>query len=121
MAQELEDQRSKRWILREYLNTVPYGTVNGRTAIGLEAAAQTYFSKDASELRLPESALLAGLPQAPSQYNPIQNPDAALARRNEVTRAMLDSGFITDSEALQAMEAPIRLNPTDKYTERREP
>ena len=79
LASELEEKHSKRWILHEYLNSVPYGTVGGRTAIGVEAAAVTFFDKHADELTLPESALLAGLPQAPSQYNPFRNPGAALA------------------------------------------
>ena len=64
----------RRWILQNYLNDVPYGTVGGRTAIGVEAAAETFFAKHARDLTLAESALLAGLPQAPSQYNPFRNP-----------------------------------------------
>ncbi len=76
LASELEEKRSKRWILNEYLNSVPYGTVGGRTAIGVEAAAVTFFDKHADDLELHESALLAGLPQAPSQYNPFRNPRA---------------------------------------------
>src|SRR3954469_18286680 len=71
MSDELESQHSKQWILHEYLNDVPYGTVNGRTSIGIEAAAETYFAKHAKDLTLSQSALLAGLPQAPSQYNPL--------------------------------------------------
>src|SRR5918995_3507484 len=69
LASELEEKRSKRWILNEYLNSVPYGTVGGRTAIGAQAAAVTFFDKNVDDLNLDESALLAGLPQAPSQYN----------------------------------------------------
>jgi penicillin-binding protein 1A len=121
MAQELEEQRSKRWILREYMNSVPYGTVNGRTAIGIEAAAITYFGKHAKDLNLSEAALLAGMPQAPSQYNPLQNPDAALSRRNEVLRAMESSGFITEEQAVQAMERRLGLDPSNRYSKRREP
>src|SRR3954454_5842542 len=121
MAEELEQEHSKRWILHESLNDVPYGTVGGRTAIGIEAAAETYFGKHAKDLRLPEAALLAGLPQAPSQYNPLQNASAALGRRNEVLRAMLASGYITPRQAYKAMIAPVRLHPGDRYTKRREP
>jgi penicillin-binding protein 1A len=84
LASELEKRHSKTWILKEYLNTVSYGTVDGRTAIGVEAAAETYFSKHANDLTLNEAALLAGLPQAPSEFNPFRNPTAALERRNKV-------------------------------------
>src|SRR5512133_236884 len=81
LASELEKKHSKTWVLHNYLNSVPYGTVGGRTAIGVEAAAVTFFNKHASRLRLYQSALLAGLPQAPSEYNPFRNPGAALERR----------------------------------------
>ena len=94
LAEELEDKHSKQWILQNYLNDVPYGTVGGRTAIGVEAAAETFFDKHARELTLAESALLAGLPQAPSQYNPFRNQSAALRRRNEVLDQMLENGMI---------------------------
>src|SRR3954453_5025105 len=121
MASELEKQHSKRWILNSYLNDVPYGTVNGRTAIGVEAAAETYFGKHARDLTLAQSALLAGLPQAPSQYNPLLNSSAALSRRNEVLKAMLSEGYITPQQAYRAMNKPIKLHPGDRYTKRREP
>ncbi len=121
MADELEQQHSKQWILREYLNNVPYGTVNGKTAIGIEAASLTYFDKHAKDLSLSQSALLAGLPQAPSLYNPLQNADAALQRRNEVLRAMRSSGYITPQQAVRAMDRPLSLHPSDRYQQRREP
>src|SRR4051812_8119244 len=98
MASELEQQHDKRWILENYLNDVPYGTVQGRTAIGVEAAALTYFGKHAKHLTLDESALIAGLPQAPSQYNPFQNERAALQRRNEVLQSMADNGYISQAD-----------------------
>ena len=82
LANDMEDQHTKDWILTEYLNTASYGTNNGATAIGVEAAAETYYSKHARDLTLPEAAMIAGLPQAPSQYNPLLNPRAALARRS---------------------------------------
>ena len=84
LASELEDKHSKTWILHNYLNSVPYGTVGGRTAIGVEAAAVTFFDKHVKGLRLYQSALLAGLPQAPSEYNPFRNPEAAA--RSDATR-----------------------------------
>src|SRR3954466_9971937 len=121
MASELEQQHSKRWILENYLNDVPYGTVQGRTAIGVEAAALTYFGRHAKDLNLVQSALLAGLPQAPSQYNPFQNERAAFGRRNEVLKAMADNGYITQADAAEAMTKPIRLHPTNRFNTRREP
>jgi penicillin-binding protein 1A len=121
MASELEQQHNKRWILENYLNDVPYGTVQGRTAIGVEAAALTYFGKHAKNLTLDESAMIAGLPQAPSQYNPFQNERAALQRRNEVLQAMADNGYITQDEATVATTKPIRLHPTHRFSKRREP
>src|SRR3954470_715894 len=121
MASELEQQHDKRWILENYLNDVPYGTVQGRTAIGVEAAALTYFGKHAKHLTLDESALIAGLPQAPSQYNPFQNERAALGRRNEVLQAMADNGYISQADATDAQTQPIKLHPTHRFSKRREP
>ena len=121
LASELEEQHSKTWILHNYLNSVPYGTVGGRTAIGVEAAAVTFFDKHAKNLTLAEAALLAGLPQAPSQYNPFRNPDAAVARRNEVIRQMVSNRFITQSEAAEALQAPLELKRGTRYITRREP
>src|SRR3954453_18526075 len=121
MASELEQQHDKRWILENYLNDVPYGTVQGRTAIGVEAAALTYFGKHAKHLTLDESALIAGLPQAPSQYNPFQNERAALQRRNEVLQAMADNGYISQADATDAQTQPIKLHPTHRFSKRREP
>jgi penicillin-binding protein 1A len=121
LASELEEKRSKRWILNEYLNSVPYGTVGGRTAIGAQAAAVTFFDKNVDDLNLAESALLAGLPQAPSEYNPFRNPQAAIARRNEVLKAMFDNEYITQAELLEAMDAPLKLKRGTRYTVRREP
>jgi penicillin-binding protein 1A len=121
LASELEERRSKRWILNEYLNSVPYGTVGGRTAIGAQAAAVTFFDKNVDDLNLAESALLAGLPQAPSEYNPFRNRQAARARRNEVLRAMFDNRYITQSELVDAMGARLKLKRGTRYTQRREP
>src|SRR5207244_12118861 len=111
---EEEDQHSKDWILTQYLNTASYGTNNGATAIGVEVAAETYYSKHARDLTLPEAAMIAGLPQAPSQYNPLLNPRAALARRNEVLAAMRHSGDITASEYADAAGQGLGLHPGHK-------
>jgi len=91
LAIKLSQKWSKTRVLDEYLNTVYYGN----HAYGVEAAAQTYFSKHASQLTLVQSTLLAGLPQAPSDYDPFHNPRAALARRDEVLRALLTNQQIT--------------------------
>src|SRR5207302_2233054 len=99
------------WILTQYLNNIPYGTVNGETAVGIESAAQIYFNKDAKDLTLDESALLAGLPQAPSEYNPFKNPSAALARRSEVLRAMVKNHYLTQAQASAAAQRPLGLHP----------
>ena len=109
LANDEEDQHSKDWILTKYLNTAPYGTNDGATAIGVQAAAETYFSKHARDLTLPEAAMIAGLPQAPSQYNPLLNPRAALARRNEVLQAMEQQGNITASEYANAVGQDLGL------------
>jgi penicillin-binding protein 1A len=121
LASELEKRWSKRRILREYLNSVPYGTVNGRTAIGIEASASVFFSKHAHDLTLAEAALLAGLPQAPSQYNPFRNPTTAVERRNDVLRRMVDEGYISRATAEEASSEPLGLRPGSRYTRRREP
>ena len=74
LAIDYTKHHSKRSILTSYLNSVPYGTVGGQTAVGVQAAALIFFDKPVSQLNLEQSALLAGLPQAPSQYNPFRNP-----------------------------------------------
>ena len=121
LASELEQERSKKWILQNYLNDVPFGTVGGRTAIGIEGAAETFFDKHAKELTLSEAATLAGLPQAPSQYNPFRNPQAALTRRNEVLDRMAENGFITRARAITASGQQLGLRKGTRYTTRREP
>jgi penicillin-binding protein 1A len=115
LAVEFDDKHSKQWILKEYLNTAPYGTVEGQTAVGAEAAAQTYFSKPAKELSLTEAAVLAGLPQAPSEYNPFLDPKAALKRRNEVLAAMAEEGYITQQEYREASTRGLGTDPGKKY------
>ena len=93
MAMQYEDEYTKNQILNQYLNTASYGTNNGNTAVGVEAASQVYFDKDVADLNLGEAALLAGLPQAPTDYNPFINPKGAKQRRNEVLAAMARPGL----------------------------
>jgi penicillin-binding protein 1A len=101
LAIKLSQKKSKPWILNTYLNSVYYGN----HAYGVEAAAQTYFSKHASQLSLLQAALLAGLPQAPSDYDPYHSPQAALDRRDEVLRAMLEARAITFAQYNRAIRS----------------
>ncbi len=121
LAVEEEEAHSKTWILTAYLNTAPYGTVEGQTAVGAEAAAQTYFGRPAKDLTLTEAALIAGLPQAPSEYNPFLDPRAATERRNDVLDAMEEEGYISGAELEQARKSGLGLNPGRKYQVIRDP
>ena len=89
---------SKSQILEMYLNHIPYGG----TAYGIEAAAHRFFNKDAKDLTLPEATLLVGLPQAPSKYSPLANPDSAKARQALVLDRMVEDKYISESEAKTA-------------------
>lgn len=120
LAEDLEKEHSKEWILVAYLNNVPFGTVGGQTAIGVQAAARIFFDRPASALTLSEAALLAGLPQAPSQYNPFNNPAGARRRRGEVLNAMADAGYISDDERAEADAAPLGVRRSNYYGRRRE-
>jgi penicillin-binding protein 1A len=115
LANDEENEHSKDWILTKYLNTASYGTNEGATAIGVEAAAETYYSRHARDLTLSQAATVAGLPQAPSQYNPLLNPRAALARRNEVLHAMEQQGKISSWEYQDALGQGLDLDPGQKY------
>jgi penicillin-binding protein 1A len=124
LAEELENRhpgrRGKEWILTKYLNSVPYGTNGGQTAVGIQAAARAYFDKHAADLTLPEAALLAGLPQAPSAYNPFREPARAIGRRNDVLRKMQDEGYISASAAAAAIAAPLDLHSSGYFRQKRE-
>ena len=86
----------------------------------MQAASLTYFDKDVWEITLPQAALLAGLPQAPTAYNPFENPDEARARRNVVLDEMADQGFITQERADQAKLAGLALKRGQAYKRKRE-
>jgi penicillin-binding protein 1A len=120
LADDLEGEHSKRWILARYLNTVPYGTTGGQTAIGAGAAARIYFGKPVDELTLREAALLAGLPQAPSLYSPFLNPDAAKQRRNEVLAKMAQLKMISPERAQAVMAKGLGVNFHGYFRRRRE-
>ena len=111
----------KRWrkekILETYMNQVYFGS----HAYGAEAAAQTYFSKRAKNLDLVQAALIAGLPQAPSIYDPFKRPGEALRRRNDVLAAMKDAGYIDLATYVEAVDKPLELKAGQLYTRIREP
>jgi penicillin-binding protein 1A len=117
LATKLDRAWTKHRILTTYLNQIYYGN----QAYGIEAAAQTYFSKPALKLTLTESALLAGLTQAPSVYNPFTNPTGALARREVVLRAMWETGVISRERYLAAHKTRLNLRLGRLYREIREP
>lgn len=106
IAIQMEKKYSKDQILMMYINTIYYG----HAAYGIQAAAITYFNKDAKNLTLAEAALLAGLPQSPSYYDPTENPEAAVQRRNTVLDRMYTAGDITKEECEAAQAEPLTLN-----------
>ena len=110
LAKELEKNLSKQEILSAYLNAIYFG--NG--AFGINTASQRYFSKEAKELTLAESATLAGIIKSPKKYSPITNPDACIKRRNLVLKEMLKDGKISQEEYLTAVDSPLNLN-INKY------
>jgi penicillin-binding protein 1A len=112
LAAKLARAWSKDRILTAYLNDVYYGN----HAYGIEAAAETYFSVPASRLTLEQAALLAGLPQAPSYYDPLHNPAGALGRRDEVLWALNRSGDITEGQYTEAVhDRSLHLRPSPVY------
>ncbi|MEY4771104.1 MAG: hypothetical protein RLZZ346_359 [Cyanobacteriota bacterium] len=118
LAGKLERQLSKQQILEQYLNNVYLGS----SAYGISDAAWIYFSKTPAQLTLPEAALIAGLPPAPSVYSPLVNPDLALERRATVLRRMREAGFIDDLQLERASATPLALKPAEpKYWTSRAP
>ncbi|WP_332697086.1 transglycosylase domain-containing protein [Halalkalibacter lacteus] len=103
LALELEREYTKDEILELYLNIIYFG--NG--AYGIEVAADTYFGKNADELTIEEAALLAGLPQRPSSYDPFQAPEQAAERRNTVLFVMNEDEFVTDEEYKEAKNVSV--------------
>jgi penicillin-binding protein 1A len=121
LAEEYFDRHSRREILGQYLNIASYGTVEGATAVGVQAASRVYFDRPVWKLSLPQAALLAGLPQAPSEYNPILNPAAAVARRNAVLRQMDKLGYISEAQAEAAERSGLGLDVSGDYFDHRQP
>lgn len=106
IALETEKIYTKDKILEMYLNQVPYGG----TVYGIEEASNRYFRKHAKDLTLSEAALLAGLPQAPSEYSPYTNMSAAIARRDQVLRAMLEQEYISRVEFIYASREKLNFS-----------
>jgi penicillin-binding protein 1A len=111
VALELEHTYSKDRILELYLNQIELG--NG--AYGVQTAAQRYFGKPARDLDLPEAAMLAALPKAPSRYNPRRYPARAVQRRNLVLDLMRQQGYITAAQAEEAKAYPLALAARSDY------
>jgi len=112
LAMKLERQLSKQQILEQYLNYVYLGS----GAYGVSDAAWIYFSKTPDQLTVPEAAMIAGLPPAPSIYSPLVNPDLAREQRSIVLDRMAQAGFISRSEAERGRNSPLGLKPaTPKY------
>src|SRR3954449_12313349 len=120
LAQELEQIHPKSGVLGKYLNTVPYGTVGGQTAIGAGAAARLYFDKRVQDLTLREAAMLAGMPQAPSDYSPVLNPQGTKARRNEVLAKMAELGMISKQTAATVSKKGLGLHMKHYFAKKRE-
>nr|WP_259374265.1 penicillin-binding protein 1A [Calidifontimicrobium sp. SYSU G02091] len=104
LALKIETQLSKDQILEVYMNQI----FLGQRAYGFAAAAQTYFGKPLAELTTAEAALLAGLPKAPSAYNPFVNPQRALQRQRYILDRMLEVGFIDEAEHARARAQELR-------------
>lgn len=107
---QVDKRYSKEEVLEMYLNDVPYGG----TAIGVEAASETYFGKKVKELNLAQSALLAGLPQSPSAYSPFSGNDYYIARSQQVLKSMREQGYINKDEEKKALEEIKKM----KFTQR---
>ncbi len=117
LATQMADQWSKDKILTTYLNTIPYGPVT----YGCEAAAAAFFNTHCSSLSLGQAALIAGLPQSPTEYNPRLHPAAAKARRNQVLAAMYAAGHISLEQFNAATTRGLGLKKPTKSTRIRQP
>jgi 1A family penicillin-binding protein len=107
LAYRMSREYSKDEILERYMNEINYGNL----AYGIEAASRTYFDKPTRELNLAEASLLAGLPQAPSDYNPYVNFRSAKERQAEVLGLMVRQGYISEDVAEAALRQPLKLSP----------
>lgn len=111
LSQQMEESLSKQDILYLYLNQIYFG----QGAHGIEMAAQIYFRKHIQQLTVPEIAILAGLPQAPSRYSPITNPSAAKNRQLYVLRRMVEENYIKDSDYEKYAKEPVKIYVVQNY------
>jgi 1A family penicillin-binding protein len=113
LALELNRRYSKSQILEMYLNTIFYGS----QTYGIEAAARSYFQTNAHDLNLAQASMLVGLPQAPTQYNPLINLPAAKKRQLDVLKAMVENHFITQKDADAAYATKLQIHPPVNHFE----
>ncbi len=106
LAYELSQTYSKDQIMELYLNKSFYGS----QSYGIEAASESYFQIPASKLDLAQAAMLAGLPQAPTEWNPVLHPDSAKLRQAEVLRAMVRSNFISQEDMDKALAEKLKVS-----------
>ncbi|MEA2627534.1 MAG: penicillin-binding protein [Candidatus Binatota bacterium] len=117
LAIELRRRTPRRLILESYLN----GAFYGHHAYGAEAASRTYFSRPAAHLSLTQAAMIAGLPQAPTMFDPVRAPVATRRRRDEVLAALRDAGRISPARYAAAVRRPLGLRPGSRYRAIRHP
>ena len=117
LALKIERELSKDEILELYLNKI----FLGHRAYGVAAAAEVYYGRKLDELDLPQLAMIAGLPQRPSELNPITNPERAIARRNHVLRRMLKVGYLDEARFRAASQAPLTASRHAPVTEAEAP
>ncbi|MCX8163835.1 MAG: PBP1A family penicillin-binding protein [Aquificaceae bacterium] len=111
LALRIERHYTKDQILEMYLNYIYLG----QGAYGVEAASRTYFGKSVKELTLDEAALLAGLPKAPTRYNPFRNPERVKERRDYVLMRMHENGYLSEEDYRRFVERPIRVRAENRY------
>ena len=111
LAMQMEEQLSKGDILYLYLNQIYFG----QSAYGIEMASQTYFRKPAKNLTIPEAAMLAGLPKAPSDYSPVKNPIRAKERQVYVINRLHEIGYITKEQAAEFVKTPVKVYLKEEY------
>ena len=110
LARKIEQNLSKEEILTLYVNKI----FLGKNAYGIAAAAKIYYNKNLEDLSIAQMAMIAGLPKAPSKYNPVANPERALERRNWILGRMLQLGYINQEQYQTAIAEPINLDMPDR-------